>query len=283
VNEFRAVMGLPPDPEGDIYLRTLAMLEVPASIKGHPRGAKAKRTASVRVGQSLQKIRRTVARKMEDAIDSYFSELAERVVERAGKVWRAALERKDLPEADDLLKPSDSSELKTIVRRWYVEIIKGSWDTWNGALGVEVAFDLTDPAVTKVLATAGTRVGDIDDTTLQAVRDLLQFGNEQGWSIDQLVRGDDEHAGLRDVVEQTYKNRAQAIARTELGEAQNMATTVRYQSAGIKKVEVLDNGADDDDEECRQLNGTTQTLEWAARNTLQHPNCTRAFAPVVGD
>ena len=76
-----------------------------------------------------------------------------------------------------------------------MEILQLSWDTWNYVLGVEKAFDLTDPAVTRVLKMAGAHVDDIFDTTREALQEALQYGNEQGWSIDQLVRGDENHPG----------------------------------------------------------------------------------------
>jgi hypothetical protein len=49
---------------------------------------------------------------------------------------------------------------------------------------------------------------------------------------------------------------------------------------GVKEVEVLDG---DDDEECASANGQIWTLEEASDNPLGHPNCTRAFAPHLGD
>jgi hypothetical protein len=218
---------------------------------------------------------------MESAVDAYFQALADRVIHRARKSWTPATETKKLPKANDLLTDGDARQLETVVKRFYVELIQLSWDTWNVALGVEAAFDLSDPAVTAVLASAGTRVKDIHATTLEKLREVLQYGSAQGWSVDQLVRGDPENGvpGLRDLIEQTYKNRARTVARTELGNAQNMAAAGRFEQAGVQKVLVLDNGDDDDDSACKAVNGTVKSLAWARENPLEHPNCTRAFAP----
>ena len=285
------------------------------------RGRADRRRAGARIAQALQRIRRDLAGRMERMVDDYFADLAVRVVERArksldGRVVSAAASaarrdggpgagqnpghtilrplgppavRRETVQAAkavserDLLRPEDDQELEQIVKRFYIEIVSSSWETWNLALGVDVAFDLTDPAVSEVLASAGTRIKEISETTRQGVRDLLVFGNEQGWSVDQLVRGDEEHPGLRDIVEQTYKNRARNIARTELAISQNQVAVMRYADAGIKHVLVLDNGQEDPDEECARVNGTTQTLEWAGKNALQHPNCvigeTQVIAP----
>jgi SPP1 gp7 family putative phage head morphogenesis protein len=151
------------------------------------------------------------------------------------------------------------------------------------ALGVEKAFDLDDPLVTSLLAMAATRVKDIQDVTLGEIREALQYASANGWSIDQLVRGDETQRGLRDIVDEVYKDRARTIARTELGEAQNAATVARYKEAGVKAVEILDNGAEDDDEECKVANGQVWSVAYFAKNALEHPNCTRAAAPVFGD
>jgi hypothetical protein len=231
-------------------------------------------------GRMLQRIRLSVAKRMESAVDVYFSQLSDRVTERAGKSLTPS---KKLPSASNLITNDDKKKLEELIKRFYIEIIQLSWSTWNYTLGVELAFDLTDPIVTEALRNAATQVKEITETTMEEIRGALEYGNEQGWSVDQLVRGDEAQRGLRDIVDETYKDRARVIARTELGEAQNNATVARYKDAGVGLVEILDNGSTDDDEECRIANGQIWTLEYFAANTLEHPNCTRAAAPYFGD
>ena len=196
---------------------------------------------------------------------------------------RARNDRKELPSADDLLTPADERELVTLLKRWYIAIIELSWETMNLSMGVTVAFDLTDPAVTRALANAGKRVKDIMETTRQELVECLQYGNENGWSIGRLVRGDENQRGIRDIVENTYKGRAESIARTELGEAQNRATVERYKSGGVELVEILDNGNDDDDEPCKIAAGQIWTVGYFGEHLLEHPRCTRAGAPYFGE
>ena len=259
-----------------------------------PKGMISAKSASV--GRGLQRIRKDVGGRMAAMVDVYFSQLADRVTERLavsgkqlalGGASTAAstppLSAKDLPSAGALLNGDDRKKLEDIVKRFYVQVIELSWNHWNVALGVEKAFDLTDPAVTAVLEKAGTRVREIHDTTMQALRDALKYGNEQGWSIEQLVRGDENQPGIRSIVDETYKDRAKTIARTELGEAQNTATASRYNEAGVKAVEIFDNGGEDDDDECKIANGQIWSLKYFSAHTLEHPNCTRAAAPVFGD
>lgn len=294
--EAKQELGIKPLPGDDVYYVSLATEFVPAEGSGSvvrvdnntPKALgsgvelKAKRRS---VSKALLTIRKTSARKMESALEKYFGSLADRVVERASKsVTSEQLSVKaKLPNADDLLNASDDAELEKLIKRFYVQVIELSWDSWNVTLGIEKAFDLTDPAVTRALAMAGDHVAEIQDTTKDALRDLLQQANENGWSIDQIVRGVDGQPGLRDIVDETYKNRARAVAISELGQAQNRATVERYRGADVQKVEILDGGDDDSAPACNLANGQIWTLELFEKNLLQHPNCSRAAAPYFGD
>lgn len=292
--EAKQELGMQPSVGDDVFFVSLASEFVPAgqavvrdsgvqkqlttkATKEHE--GKAKTGAA-----ALQRIRLDVARRMTQAVDVYFSQLADRVVERAGK--NAPLEgvKADLPNAGDLLNADDRKKLETIVKRFYVEVLQLSWEQWNYVLGVDKAFDLEDPLVTKILKSAATRVKEINDTTMQEIRDALKYGSANGWSVDQLVRGDENQPGLRDIVDETYKGRARTIARTELGEAQNSATVSRYKEAGVKLVEILDGGPGDDFGcDCPEINGQIWTVNYFAAHPLEHPNCTRAAAPVFDD
>jgi|CXWL01.1.fsa_nt_gi HK97 family phage portal protein len=292
---MKQMLGLKAEPGDKVYKVSLATEFLPADGSGEVlRNNEPKKQAWMRaetkaqrrsVTSSLLDIRKKLAPKMSASVGAYFSGLAGRVVDRAGKksVISYQLSVKKLPDADDLLNDSDKQELETLVKRFYVEVARLSWDTWNVALGVEKAFDLNDPAVTRTLKMAGKHAEDIQGETLQALREALQYGSENGWGIDQLVRGDDTHPGLRDIVEETYKNRSRAVAISELGQAQNTATAERYKGAGVAKVEILDGGADDSAPACDLANGQIWTVELFEANTLQHPNCSRAAAPYFGD
>jgi hypothetical protein len=132
---------------------------------------------------------------------------------------------------------------------------------------------------------AELRLSDIKDTTIQALTEALAYAAEHGWGVDKLMRGDPENGipGLRDLVEETYKGRAETIARTELGEAQNAATAGRYAEAGVQKVVIMDNGLEDDDDACKIANGQIWSLAYFEDNFLEHPNCTRAAGAYFGE
>lgn len=288
--EGKRELGMTVGPDDDVYLVPLSSELVPAGkitvrdTGPQKSGGERQTKAMPAVASALRRIRVDVAGRMRVAVDVYYSQLADRIVERLGKAT-VAPEQKELPSAGNLINGDDRRALETLVKRFYVEVLQLSWETWNVSLGVEKAFDLIDPIVTDVLRMAGTRVKDIQDVTVEALREALKYGNDNGWSIDQLVRGDPENGtpGLRDIIDETYKNRARVIARTELGEAQNTATAGRYRDAGVKLVEILDNGSEDDDEECKIANGQIWTLAYFESHSLEHPNCTRAAAPYFGD
>ena len=89
---------------------------------------------------------------------------------------------------------------------------------------------------------------------------------------------DDEFLGVRSVIDETYKNRAKAIARTEVQIAQNQTTAARYKAAGVTEVDIRDG---DEDEGCAAVNGTRQSVDWFVDNPSEHPNCTRDGIPVT--
>lgn len=217
----------------------------------------------------LGRIRRELQGRMERSIESFFADLATTVAARAEKGWTPALERKELPPVEQLLQLDDATPLKEIARRYYAEIIESSWETWNQELGVEVAFDIDDPAVAEALRQAENRMDGVLDTTWSAIADYLATAAADGLSQADMIRG------LKGLVEETYKGRAKTTARTELATAQNMGAHGRYAAAGVSKVRVFDG---DDDGPCAAVNNTVQTIAWMLANLLEHPNCTRAFA-----
>jgi hypothetical protein len=301
--EAKRELGMRAETWDDVYFVSLATEFVPAGKTvvrdAPPAPQKGERILGGKKGKAitavLLRVRNEVAGRMKTGVDVFFSQLADQVVERAGKAaprppaLRASpqmgerhLEGKTI-RAEDLLEDGDWNKLEWLIKKYYVEVIQLSWEAWNVTLGVDLVFDLGDPAVTKVLKMAGAHVKEIKDTVLDAMKETLQYGSERGWSIDQIVRGDETQPGLRDVIDETYKDQARAIARSELGQAQNAATAERYKGAGVSKVEILDGGAEDSAPACDLANGQIWTLECFESHPLQHPNCSRCAAPYFED
>jgi HK97 family phage portal protein len=138
-----------------------------------------------------------------------------------------------------------------------------------GELGI--AFDLDDAATRGYLRSAGANIVGITDTTRAAVQAALTAGQQAGEGVDQLA------ARLRDLPA-FGDRRARVVAHTELGHASNTAALTSYQASGlVVGVRVFDG---DYDAECAAINGKVYALNQAPP-TLQHPNCRRAFAPIV--
>ncbi len=310
-NQYLGYLGLPPDPAGDVYLMSFTTQAVPVGqvptppTLPAPKALLPARTESKANADRRQIMhaliaaqrqnRADVAGRMESALNGYFGGLADRIINRANAL--AANEPKGARQGqskgavpwDELMFQEDDDELETLVKRFYVELLQLSWAGWNLELGTDVAFDLTDPAVVKALEGAAARAKAINEFTRQKLQEALQYGADNGWSIDHLVRGDAElgKPGLRGLIEQTYKGRAQNIARTEIGNAQNTAAGQRYGNFGIDRVLVMDNGVDDSAPGCIVLGnggqGTIMPLSWAQSHPIGHPRCLRAFGAAFPD
>ena len=141
--------------------------------------------------------------------------------------------------------------------------------------------------VTRQAQISARRVVEINNVTRRAIREQLRLGIDRGYTRDQLAQGvpADEYRGLRAVVEETYRNRAQTIARTELQIINNRAQVNAYKAMGYKRVRVYDSaecglvGHDDP----RKPANTVININAAIRFAISHPRCIRRFVPVIAD
>jgi HK97 family phage portal protein len=215
---------------------------------------------------------------------SYFDRLASRaagILGREQASQRNGLEVKVVTPLD-LVPASEDSALAKILKSIALRTAQNIWDAINDTdvMGSE-DFDESLPRVTQLLKAAAGRAIDINDVTRGQLREILADGYEAGRPVTDIAHGwtdDDgnEHAGVRSVVEQTYKNRDEAIARTETGFAQIGAQRARYAASGIEQVEIQDG---DDDDVCGDRNDTVVDLD--DEPDLAHPNCTLNLMPVI--
>lgn len=208
------------------------------------------------------------------ALAGYFSGMADRILPVAKAVafeW----------DPDDADWATEGRLLRRIVGEWWVYLGEEAYGAAGDELGFEVPFDIDGPGVKKILAELGDHVTAINDATREALRRQVSAALERGYSLGDLVRGnaDDGFDGLRSLVNGWSEGRAMTIARTETATAHSLATVAAYRDSGVvDRVEVLDGTGD---AECAEANGQIWTLEQAAANPIAHPNCVRAFAPVV--
>ena len=175
------------------------------------------------------------------------------------------------PALGNLVPGSHAADLTRALGAVHESAIDRSADAVADGLGLsfQLPFDVRDDLLTEL---AG-RIGGIADATRDDVRRIVQRALADGASIDQL-RDD-----LRGLFTETYRNRSRTIARTESGTAYNLGSVASYRESGIvEQVRVHDG---DDDEPCRSANGSAWSLDEAQANPIGHPNCIRAFAPLV--
>lgn len=158
-----------------------------------------------------------------------------------------------------------------IMAAFYPLLLERAFDDANRE-GVSVTFDLAMAEVQDVLGSLAKQIVNVTDTTRDEVARLVGLQAENGWSTADLARE------IRQLGETRSATRALVIARTETGTAYNLGAITAYKAGGVTHVQVLDG---DDDEPCASANGSIWTLEQAEANPLGHPNCQRAFAPIV--
>lgn len=120
---------------------------------------------------------------------------------------------------------------------------------------------------------AADLVTRIRETTRERLNEVISRGISEGLGPQE----------LKDAILEDFDfsvNRAKLIARTEMAFAYNAGQMDALKEAGIAAVKVLDGLSADSDEPCKAVNGKVISLQTAAFNLIQHPNCVRSFSPV---
>jgi HK97 family phage portal protein len=305
VNEALQAVGMAPVPNGDFYVRPFSVVivqkgeEMPAlapsansstaSALTHLalKGA-ASRIPAVIQGASARiepKLRADLAAHFEDESGEILRKLRRLLSELDAATLQAAgssvvYDGKVIREGD-LYPDGQDAKLEGVLRGHILAAEKSVWEAVTQALGTSIEYDETGPVARRLLNDSAKRVVEINNVTKKAIRETMALAEQRGYNLFQIANGveADGFRGLRAVVKETYKGRADAIARTELGFATNDAALDRYTEAGIVEVEIIDG---DDDAVCGSRNGTTVEIS-SARPSLAHPNCTLVVVPVIPD
>lgn len=194
-----------------------------------------------------------------------------------------ALQRKDTAETlDDFYDQVEEQALLTVILQdAYVPILRAVHEAVRAALPPDIAesFRLDDAATRIVLAEAALRVVRIDETTRNAIREVLQEGQRLGLSAWEIANGKPSigFRGIEQLYMEKWAGRAEMIARTELQQAQNVASVNRYTATGIiDRVQIVDGDFDDF---CAARNGKIVPLAQAPG--LAHPRCTLSLIPLL--
>lgn len=147
--------------------------------------------------------------------------------------------------------------------------------------GAQLRWDLSVPVVQEVRARLAAKVTRVNDTTRQAIGGQVDVGLARGYSVTQIANGvaADAYPGIVGIFDQASRYRAEMIARSETAMVYNDTASAGYRDAGITQVEVIDGTGDPD---CEEANGQVWTLDEAEASPIAHPNCVRAFAPILG-
>jgi HK97 family phage portal protein len=147
-----------------------------------------------------------------------------------------------------------------------------------GAAGL--SWDLTNPFIRAARDRIADLVVRINDTTRSAIAEQVEEGMRRGYSIPQLANGvpDEDFPGVRGVFSQASAVRAETIARSETAMVYNAGSTASYRAGGLERALVLDGNGDG---ACADANGQVWPLDRCEAESIEHPNCVRAFAPVL--
>lgn len=173
---------------------------------------------------------------------------------------------------DPILAALDKGpELIAIMRAWYPLIMQWAYEDAERA-GVPVTWQPDAADVAQLLDELTARIVGVTDTTRDEIRGILVNAAEAGLGPEAIGRQIRQRGIVASVT------RARTIARTETGHAYNRSAVEAYRAGGVTHVRVMDG---DEDEPCASANGSIWTVGEAQANPLGHPNCTRAFAPII--
>lgn len=176
----------------------------------------------------------------------------------------------DLYRPDDSLLTQAAKETAAVLATAFLEAADDAIDDF----GLDSMYGQANPAAEAYARErAAELVTQIGDTTRTEVNALIERAIAEGWSL----------SDLEDALSERFTfsaERAELIARTEIGFAENGGVIASLRDADFEYVVVSDG---DGDEECADADGEIWTLDEADANLLGHPNCVRSFRPATAE
>jgi len=208
-------------------------------------------------------------RKIERAMVQFFTEQSERVVValETQKVLAGPapshVREIDLVSLFDL--DSENQELLALLMPIILDIMEQAGNGALAAVGSGAQFKITDPRVQAFLAKKELKITAINDTTLEAIRAILEDASAEGVGVGEMS------SRIRDEFSDFSKVRADTIARTETVGANNAAAIEGYhQSEVVAKKEWLSSG-DDRVRPSHQIDGEQVPLDGVFSNGMKYP------------
>lgn len=296
VDQAQAMAGIEPDETQRVYLRRGNLIEVPAGqelegkaisrggssllLKAHR--AKARPTMlQARLMSQYGRDERRLMKEFERVLIEFLDEMAGIIADTAQDV----LELKAFGETQLIFERIDlealEAKLKVIFESHYGATGASVLSAVNNVMGVTIG--APDLVAQRIVAMGGRRAGlvDLSESTRRRLFRILTEAEAAGLGVDEVVRQ------IRGTVTagpwSSVEIRARIIARTETLHAQRESMLATYrQMADVDSVMVFDARLGETDEDCEALDGTIVTLSEADILSIEeHPNGTRAFAPVI--
>ena len=209
----------------------------------------------------------------------FFKEQGERVVDALPKASNEPVEARfksiDWDHEDELLKD--------LMDKYYQANGKAAYAQVSAFTDADLAWDVANPNVSRVMQMLGHRIVDISENTRLDVAKVITDGLAEGMGYQELGK---ELTGL---FEETYRNRAETIARTESMVSYNHASTLGYQESGsVDEVELIDNPDHVDDygasdgltcAECHHLRVSVNDVDQHIE--AEHPNGSLGVIPIL--
>jgi len=303
----QTVLGYPVDPNGEIYLESIAVQEVPLGTT--PAAPAAPKSLGMKAVPSalgflrlIDRARPGLERAFARALAPAFAELGHMAEEAFSSSVVKALaiagkgngrDRKvALPEdeqiADTIVQALGFEDYRTgtlrpVYAAHYSQAAQAAIGAYADAFGATLAVGVRDVAAETLIREGGRRLGLIDlrEETRTALLSALADAREAGLGIPQTARLIREYVPAGRFTSAGAQYRANMIARTETRWATNVSVAEVGQLAGFEEYQAYDSRTGSFDEECDARDGQIYTYdEMLAEMDNTHPNDTLSFSPV---
>lgn len=298
VSEAREAQSLEVHPGDAVYLRGMAIIEVPvagprpvAFPGDDQKGWKERRRPTqqqARYARLLDRRLNELSSSFEKELSAFFEDLGKDAEQAAHQVLKSrnpqgakAGESGEVAEIMSRMSGTSIDTLKGKGGTHYLNVGTQTFGDLSSVLGV--TFVMTDLVAERIIAAGGRHMGLVDLTkqTRDRMFRELTAGRELGEGVDTLIRRirDNIPAGpWRDT-----QTRARVIARTETKHAQRTSVLEGAKESGVvAEMLVVDARLGETDEDCEFWNGQVVGIAQAEQlASEEHPNGTRDFVPVI--
>jgi HK97 family phage portal protein len=212
-------------------------------------------------------------------IGRFLKEQGERIASNVTKS-DPTIELKDITNTDWF---TEEQALGKVLNQFYAANGEAAFAAANQLVTADLTWTTNNPRILRLLNTLGIRIVDISESTRVMVTRILADGMLEGLTLQELSNS------IRTHIEATYKNRAEAIARTESQVAYNQSSALAYAESGeVTECELLDNPEHTDDYgaldglSCAERHGLITPLEMVDTHAeAEHPNGSLIVVPIL--